>query len=609
MKRSLLITASIALLMLTALAVRLFLHTETRRSLELARVMPGGALAYAEFRDLDSLLSQWRASAAHKRYLESANWKQFQNSRLYLRLLQRLEPIEAALGFELTEQRLSALAGKQSAFGVYNIAQLEALFVTVMPQPEAFATVLFKQRRAFRERTMEGRVYYVRQGTGAESQEKGEAGFAFAQGKLFVASSEVLLRRALANLTRDSEDRLSAQIARLTDGLNDFQPHDITAWLDQRRLNADRYFRNYWIHHNQSALADMETALIDLEMTETEWRERRWFALSETASKEQPSINSLDELLRLAPADTHLITVASPKDVKTLSRQLADLILGVAPSSRTSFSTGPMFYSGEEYPYEPSSPGGAWRYASLDERFNKDIDDPTSFAQPASSRGEPPEASPESEERFITQLTDILQPAEPLEFMHMAEAMRGENQLFVYFNRALIVRLKRPTAFNSRAFEEAVREQFAAQYVVQGVPTRLEWEASGGVHSLSQAILDRSGAYALLGDYLILANRADYGRRVAQAHRASTTSTQIQPASLQRYAQVRVQKGKGAYKHVMEMFATPDATMGSNEAIDLFSDNIASLIEVVPELSSITIETVHAAPFVREVAIYKFTIR
>jgi hypothetical protein len=49
--------------------------------------------------------------------------------------------------------------------------------------------------------------------------------------------------------------------------------------------------------------------------------------------------------------------------------------------------------------------------------------------------------------------------------------------------------------------------------------------------------------------------------------------------------------------------------MELNESIDLFSDNIASLIEVVPEFSSVTIETVHAPPFLREVAIYKFTIR
>jgi hypothetical protein len=605
MKRILIATTIIGLA-LTGLALRLYLQPGTPSRLQLAPFLPGGALAYAEFRDLNGLLDQWMSSAAHKRYFDSANWKQFQRSRLYLRLNQRLEPVEAALGFQITEDRLSALAGKRSALGVYNIGQLEMLFITEMSQQQALGSDLFKHRGEFRERSVDGQAYYIREGTSAESQEKARAGFAFAQGRLLVASSESLLRRALSNLKTPSEDRLSQQVARLTEGARDFQPHDITVWLDQKRLNADRYFRNYWIQRNQRDLADIETALIDMEIADDEFRERRWFALSETAQKDEHAIGSLDDLLRFAPADTHLITVTPANDFKALSRQAANVLLGVWPAHTTPFYSRAAFSPYSEQSYEPQPSGSYGRYTNLDSRFNMDIDDPTSFAGEWPKKVEPPDATTESEERFITRLMDILQPAQPVESMSLGQAALGENRLFVYFNRALVIKLARPEAFQAQDFEKALQEEFAARYVVQGVPSRLVWKASGDVRSLSQAMLDRGGAYAVIGNDLILANRADYGNHVAQAYRASKATTERQAASLKRFAQVRIQPGKGTYKHVMQMLAMPGLTVEPNLNIDLFSDNIAGLFDVVPELSTATIETIQAASLLREAAIYSF---
>jgi hypothetical protein len=49
-------------------------------------------------------------------------------------------------------------------------------------------------------------------------------------------------------------------------------------WLDQARLNRNRYFGNYWIHHNaDGALANIESGLIDLRITREGMSEQRWF--------------------------------------------------------------------------------------------------------------------------------------------------------------------------------------------------------------------------------------------------------------------------------------------------------------------------------------------
>jgi hypothetical protein len=79
-----------------------------------------------------------------------------------------------------------------------------------------------------------------------------------------------------------------------------------------------------------------------------------------------------------------------------------------------------------------------------------------------------------------------------------------------------------------------------------------------------------------------------------QAYKESRASSRGQVASLERFAQVRIEPGKETYKHLMEILAVPPVAFGSNEAMDVFSDTIAGLIGVVPDLSGMTVETVRA---------------
>jgi hypothetical protein len=604
MKRILSITTLITLIVLSGFAVRRYWQTEMRRGLDLAGFMPGGALAYVEVRDLKGLLGRWLGSGAHQRYFESANWTEVQRSRLYLKVRERLVPLETALGFEINEQEIENLAGGRSALGVYNIGELEAVFITEMTQQQALVSSLFKQRRAFRQQSADGLLYYVREGQDEEGRRKVQGVFAFAQGKLLVASSETLMRRALANVRRKTDDQLSPQIASMTGSLSDFTPHEITIWLDHRRLNNDRYFKNYWLPGNLQELREFETALIDLELGDASWSERRWFALGQAAAERRQAIGSLNDLLRFVPAGTQLLAVTAPEETKTVSRTIANVLLGPVPPE--TLPAG----GGAESTYEdsqgPSATGSYTRYVSLDERFNRDIDDPTSYVGQSPGGTSPPEAVATTDDALVTRLADALEPTQPADAMRLGEAQVGENRLFVQFHRALVIKLARPAAFKRGEFEQAVRQEFTARYVVKGVPDRLEWQTRGEIRTLSQAMLDHGGAYAIAGEYLVLANRAEYCDRVLQAYKRSVAPTQSQNASLSRYAQVRIQQGTEAYRHVMDMLAVPRTTGDSNQPIDLFRDNIGGLFGVVPELSRMTIETASTAPLAREVVVYAF---
>lgn len=607
MRRRIIITTSVILLIAIGWTVALLLQPAPRTRLELARYAPGGALIYIEAQNLNRLLAQWQASSAHRRYGESANWRAFQNSRLYLRLLDRLQPIEAALGFELTEKHLSALAGSQSALVIYDIGNLEMLLITVTTRADALASLLFKQRSAFRQRTLRNQVYYVREGTHPETGEKAAAGFAFAQGMLIVASSENLLRRTLTNLTAPGDDRLSVSINRLVDGLTDFKPHDITVWLDQKRLNTDRYFKHYWIHKNRTELAPIEAALIDMEVTPTALRERRWFALHDAAPTDSSHLNALNELLRFAPNDATLMVASAAADLPLLSRLMADVLLGAPPRTLT-MATMPTHRADdwdEADTDESSELSGTSGVLQLDDRFNKDIDDPTSFTSDA-QRSRVAEPDSKSDERLLRHLAALLQPSEPAEFILIGDATLGENRLFVQFHRALVIRLNRPGGFDTAAFEQTVQTEFATRYIVRGVPARLSWNAEDQLHWLGQTLLDRGGAYARQGSYLLLANSREYARRILQAHRSSVGPSAQQSVTLRRFARVRVKQGAGAYHHIMSMLATPAASGELGSTVDLFSQNIAGLIQVVPNWTEVTVETAPAASLLREMVTYHF---
>src|SRR6266478_6334853 len=54
-----------------------------------AEDFPRGALVYAQFKDLPSLLKQWNESSIKQKYLSGANYAQFLHRHLALKLVQR----------------------------------------------------------------------------------------------------------------------------------------------------------------------------------------------------------------------------------------------------------------------------------------------------------------------------------------------------------------------------------------------------------------------------------------------------------------------------------------------------------------------------------------
>src|SRR5262245_55929483 len=352
--------------------------------LRLAGVMPRGAMLYLQAPDPSAIMKRWLASPVRTQFYKSPSFSALSKSRIYIKLQDRKSDFETALGFGLDEARLSELAGSTSAISIYDIGKLEIASVTEIPRARAISTALFKQIPQFQERNAGGTPYYVHELATDGGRLTQQFCFAYSGGKLIVTTTEGLMIRALANLAAAGADSLLSEVMATSEQAEGFATHDITLWLDQTRLNQNRYFTNYWIHHNVSdphpnSLAGIQSGLVDMRFAPEGMNERRWFVLK-TDDKSNPQGHSIAGeqaagLLRFAPAGAQLVQIHSQSGGnEALGSVISRTLFGKLPEEsgsarpRGSDDSGPSSTTDEGH-------GRTERYSSLDMRFDVDVDD------------------------------------------------------------------------------------------------------------------------------------------------------------------------------------------------------------------------------------------
>ncbi len=112
----------------------------------LSKYVPAGALLYLEAKDFSSLLEDWNSSAEKKQWIMTSNYEVFSRSRLFLRLKGVSDQFAAAAGFSPNMNFLSQVAGTRSALALYDIGNLEFLYVTYLPSAKSVQTTLWQTR-------------------------------------------------------------------------------------------------------------------------------------------------------------------------------------------------------------------------------------------------------------------------------------------------------------------------------------------------------------------------------------------------------------------------------------------------------------------------------
>ena len=278
----------------------------------LAPLFPGGALVYVEARDLSALVRDWNASQEKKLWLASANYDVFSRTRLFMRLADAQQQFAETAGFAPDMTLVNSVAGTQSAIAIYDIGELEFLYVTRLPSARVLASTSFAARTAYESRESAGVTYYVRSGANRKT-----AAFGTVDGLLFLATRGDLVANALALHARRPSVTPLAQ-----DGWYDAatraaaNPGEVRIALNMPGLLKTPYFRSYWIQRNASELRPYSAGIIDLYRDAQQIREERVLIREQSAAASEQAVA---QVVAWAPADAGLYRAwASPQTASVL---------------------------------------------------------------------------------------------------------------------------------------------------------------------------------------------------------------------------------------------------------------------------------------------------
>jgi hypothetical protein len=599
-KRSIL-RLTVVVLALTGVAFIVFGRTalKPRGEYGLANDLPRGAVVYAQFANLPALIEQWDHSQLKERYLNSTNYKQLQHRHLLLKLISRWEEFNNALGFQLDISTITGAAETKAAVAVYDIGQLDLVFIAPLSEEKTALTQFFNSKDQFEEIETPGGAIYYRQAVEADrGRQKQVLAFATLNGRFILSSNENLLLRTIANINRqNSKDTLAADAA-FTSLSRKLKPHFVTVWVDQAKLNQDYYFKHYWLPQNVDQLQGIRAGMFDLEQQKGRWIERREFL---TNGKDHPitpiSTAELQRLYSMVPTDAPLVRVRTVANNPSLpATLLLDTLFDASPSETgyTSESWSWQSYSSDDFYSDDSDDEDYDRYSYLDNRYDSSIDDAydARVSEPEEPGGNPVAA--ELEQQFFTNVQAALASARPSTAVMATRPHTTDGPLFVEFRRAAIIHLQMGGNLKRDLLERAIALAAQGRLTVAGKGSEPEWEnRKDGKHAWRQLRLPMLGweiCYAIKDGELIVANSAELLQSVLDS--SSQKPLELAVDVTDDLTIVRLDQRKSAFDDIMNRLDNdvnqeqPDSAKISQA---FFSGNISSLLDVASDLNRIEI--------------------
>ncbi len=237
----------------------------------LAAFVPPSPLLVLEAGDFHALLADWNASREKRAWLASDNFQVFSRSRLYWRLSGARDEFAAAAGFPPGMDLVDSAAGTTSVLALYDIGNLQFLYITKLPSSRALETALWKSRSSYETRNAAGISYFVRNDPASHRV----VAFAAANDYLLLATREDLVSGALNLMARKpglsvTGERWYAESVRAAGPRG-----ALRLVMNMPGLLRTPYFRSYWIQRNVAQLRSFGAAISDLHRTPAGLREER----------------------------------------------------------------------------------------------------------------------------------------------------------------------------------------------------------------------------------------------------------------------------------------------------------------------------------------------
>ena len=310
---------------------------------ELPSLLPDGALLSIEARDFSSLLRDWSASEEKRAWLVSDNHADFSNSRLFTRLSQAQDEFSAAAGLPTDGSLLERVAGKESCLALYDIGNLEFVYVTRLDQQQIENTPLWQTRSTFEQRSEAGSTFYVHK----DKASSRVAAFASKDGWLILGTREDLVAGVLDRLAGTVEHNLGnegwfAEAIKQTAG----ERGDLRMVLNLEKIVRTPYFRSYWIQQNIAEMKQYASAVSDLYRSSTAYREER--VLIRRVGATAVSHGDLRVLAALAPDDAAFYAAQASPATESVLKALRDNLLESKPArAADTYTAAPAAASAE----------------------------------------------------------------------------------------------------------------------------------------------------------------------------------------------------------------------------------------------------------------------
>ncbi|HEY0759090.1 MAG TPA: hypothetical protein VGD59_07540 [Acidisarcina sp.] len=292
---------------------------------QLAAMLPAGALLYLEAPDFGSLLRDFNSSEEKKAWLTSENREAFGQSRLFTRLSQAQDEFTAAAGIPANGDLLGQVAGTQSCFALYDIGNLEFVYVTRLEQRELETTPLWQTRGKFEQRTAGGVQFFL------HANGKRTAAFAEASGWLVLGTRGDLVAGVLERMQGASRARSISDEGWFASAVHPASGAKINVASDLRMvLNLDAivpspYFRSYWIQRNITEMKQYASAVSDLYRAPESYREQRVLVRREGLPPR--ASGDISTLAGMAPESAAFYSAQTSPDVQGVESALRDNLL------------------------------------------------------------------------------------------------------------------------------------------------------------------------------------------------------------------------------------------------------------------------------------------
>ncbi len=278
-------------------------QTQSSPTRPLDQIMPEGALLYIEAKDFSGLMKDWNASPEKSQWLKSDDYRVFSNSRLFLRLSKASDEFAVAAGVPPNMKFLNDAAGKESALAIYNIGELEFLYVSRINNSAFLQSPLWQTRSKFQPRMAGGKSFYTRK----DEQSGREVAFAVADDYLILGTREDLVAGALEHLTGNKTHTLK-QDGWYTKALAaaPSAAGDLRMAMHLEQIAVTPHFRTYWVQQNITEMQSYESAVSDLYREGTNYREERVILPGKVRDEDNSlgaSAQTVTGLLNMVPRD------------------------------------------------------------------------------------------------------------------------------------------------------------------------------------------------------------------------------------------------------------------------------------------------------------------